>query len=88
MELAYLGERGRLYSFTVCHVAPAGWEAPYLQAYVEIPEGIRVFSLVADSVPAAADSLSPGMPMELVIEQVRPGSETTTFKYRPAESHA
>jgi uncharacterized OB-fold protein len=88
MELAYLGERGTLYSFTVCHVAPAGWEAPYLQAYVEIPEGIRVFSLIASSVPAEVGSLSRGTPMELVLEALRPGSEITTFKYRPVEAHA
>jgi uncharacterized OB-fold protein len=88
MELAHLGERGTLYSFTVCHVAPEGWEAPYLQAYVELPEGIRVFSLVASSVPAKAGSLAPGTPMELVLEPLRPGSEITTFKYRPAETHA
>jgi uncharacterized OB-fold protein len=88
MELAYLGERGTLYSFTVCHVAPAGWTAPYLQAYVEVPEGIRVFSLVASSVPPTADSLTRGAPMELVLEPVQPGSDTVTFKYRPAESHA
>ncbi len=88
MELAYLGERGALYSFTVCHVAPTGWEAPYLQAYVEIPEGIRIFSLVASDVPARADSLRPGTGMELVLESVQPGAEVTTYKYRPVESNA
>jgi uncharacterized OB-fold protein len=88
MVPARLGQRGTLYSFTVCHVAPAGWRAPYLQAYVQLGEGLRVFSLVSDSVEPMVAALSEGMEMELVIEPVRPGEELLTFKYRPVEQHA
>lgn len=82
-----LGEAARLYSFTVCHSAPSGWPAPYLQAYVELPEGIRVFTLISDEVEPTADALDVGTPMELVVEPVHPGSEALTYKYRPAEGH-
>ncbi|HET8673533.1 MAG TPA: OB-fold domain-containing protein [Thermoleophilaceae bacterium] len=88
MVPARVGERGTLFSFTVCHAAPSGWRAPYLQAYVSPPEGIRVFSLVSDEVPARLDALQVGMEMELVIEPVRPGGEVLTYKYRPVDQHA
>ena len=88
MEGLLLGERGSLYSFTVCHAAPSGWRAPYLQAYVELPEGIRVFTLVSGEVEPRADSLAVGMPMELVVEPVQPGEDSLTYKYRPVESDA
>jgi uncharacterized OB-fold protein len=88
MTAAKLGQRGMLYSFTVCHVAPEGWRAPYLQAYIELPEGLRVFSLVSDSVPPRSDALEVGSQMELVIEPVRPGDGRLTFKYRPVEPDA
>ena len=81
-----LGRGARLYSFTVCYTAPEGWRAPYLQAYVELPEGIRVFTLISDAVPPETGSLRVGMPMDLVVEPARtgPGGETySTYKFRP-----
>jgi uncharacterized OB-fold protein len=88
MASAKLGQRGTLYSFTVCHVAPEAWRAPYLQAYIELPEGLRVFSLVSDSVAPRLDALEVGIEMELVIEPVHPGESRLTFKYRPVELDA
>ena len=88
MASAELGQRGTLYSFTVCHVAPEGWQAPYLQAYIELREGLRIFSLISSAVEPRADALRVGMDMELVIEPVHPGSEVLTFKYRPVGSDA
>ena len=80
-----VGGGARLYSFTICHVAPAGWQAPYLQAYVELPEGIRLFTLISDEVEPRADALEVGMAMELVLEPVLPGSAKTTYKFRPGD---
>jgi uncharacterized OB-fold protein len=88
MAPANLGRRGTLYSFTVCHVAPEGWQAPYLQAYIQLREGLRVFSLISNSVAPRADALMVGMQMELVIEPVQPGDRVMTFKYRPVEQDA
>jgi uncharacterized OB-fold protein len=82
-EVARLGPGARLLSFTVCHTAPAGWRAPYLQAYVEVPEGIRVFTLISDDVEPRADALEVGMPMELVVEPLPAGDGAVTYKFRP-----
>jgi uncharacterized protein len=80
-----VGRTATLYGFTVCHTAPSGWRAPYLQAYVALPEGIRVFTLVSDEVEPAADALVVGEPMELIVEPVHPGDAIVTYKYRPLE---
>jgi uncharacterized protein len=88
MDEVLLGKRGRLYSFTICHAAPRGWDAPYFQAYVELPEGIRIFTLVSSDVEPRPDVLSVGMPMELVVEPVQPREQALTYKYRPAEPDA
>ena len=90
MEEVPMGQRGRLYSFTIANVAPVGFTAPYFQAYVELPEGPRVFALISDDVPVEAGALADGMEMELVIEPVRKdeqGRPVLTYKYRPVASN-
>lgn len=84
MEELRLGRGARLFSFTVCHAAPAGWRAPYLQAYVELPERLRVFTLISDEVEPRADALEVGMAMELVVEPLSHDPEVVTYKFRPA----
>ncbi|HET8757810.1 MAG TPA: OB-fold domain-containing protein [Solirubrobacteraceae bacterium] len=83
MEPQRVGRTATLSSFTVCHTAPSGWQAPYLQAYVALEEGIRVFALVSDDVEPSTSALTVGEPMELVVEPVRPGAGVVTYKYRP-----
>jgi uncharacterized OB-fold protein len=83
---ANIGQRATLFSFTVCHAAPAGWEAPYLQAYVELPEGIRVFTLVSASVEPSTGALQTGMPMQLEVEPVHGKTGPLTYKYAPLQA--
>jgi uncharacterized OB-fold protein len=82
-ERVPVGDGATLFSFTVCHAAPAGWRAPYLQAYVELPERLRVFTLVTSAVEPRADALEVGEPMDLVVEPVHPGSDVVTYKFAP-----
>jgi uncharacterized OB-fold protein len=82
-----LSRTARLYSFTVAHTAVGVWKAPYLQAYVELPEGIRLFTLISNSVEPREDALKVGMPMELVAEPIDAdpdGRGLVTYKFRPA----
>jgi uncharacterized OB-fold protein len=55
-----LGGSGRLYSYTTVHVAPPGWETPYVVGYVDLPEGVRLFGKVKADGPHA---LSVDMPV-------------------------
>ncbi len=83
VEEAYLSRRGKLQAWTVVWVPPAGFEAPYGVAYVDLPEKVRVFAHLADY---KADGLKPGMEMELVIGKIkvdREGNEIIGPKFRP-----
>lgn len=57
-----LGASGRLYSYTTIHVAPPGWETPYVVGYVDLPEGVRLFGKVK---ARGADALRVDMPVEV-----------------------
>lgn len=48
-----LSRRGTLYSWSVVHAAPKGWRLPFIAAYVDLPEGVRVFAHMVDVDPAA-----------------------------------
>lgn len=39
-----IGRIGTLYSATVIHQAPAGFETPYRVGYVDVEDGVRVFA--------------------------------------------
>lgn len=48
MEAQRQGRRGRLYTATVIHQAPPGFEAPYRVGYVDIDGGVRIFAHIDD----------------------------------------
>ncbi len=74
--------RGKVYSFTVTNQnqAPGFRESlPYIMAYVELDEGLKMLSNIIDCRPEEAKI---GMPVEVVYEDVTP--EVTLAKFRPA----
>jgi uncharacterized OB-fold protein len=73
--------RGTVYSFTVTHQNQApGFreELPYVLAIVELAEGPRVMTNVVECAP---DTVRIGMAVEVVFDDVVPG--TTLAKFRP-----
>jgi uncharacterized OB-fold protein len=69
-------------------VASPGFAAPYFQAYVDLPEGVTLFSLITGCEPKE-EALQEGMEMELVLEKVgedERGNELIGYKFRPVES--
>lgn len=59
-----LSDTGTLYAYSVVHVAPAGWDVPYIAGYVDLPEGVRVFTHVTNTDP---DSLRMDCPVSLTL---------------------
>lgn len=57
-----LATDGTLYSWSVVHVAPKGWNVPYIAGYVDLPNEVRVFAHITG---ADADTLSMDMPVSL-----------------------
>jgi uncharacterized OB-fold protein len=86
MEEVELGRTGKLYSHTIAYVAPNGFTAPYFQAFVELPEGPRVFSLIGSECPVERGVLEDGIEMRLIVERVADTPERRdqlTYKYVP-----
>lgn len=82
-----MGKTARLFSHAIAYVAVAGFRAPYYQAFVDLPEGPRVFSLLSSKVPVQPGLLEDGMELKLTIEPVADTPEKRhllTYKYCPA----
>ena len=45
MEEVEIGRTGRIYSHTIAHFAPKGFTAPFFQAFIDLPEGPRIFEI-------------------------------------------
>ncbi|HBX24186.1 MAG TPA: transcriptional regulator [Desulfotomaculum sp.] len=89
MEEIPLSRKGKLYSFSVNRVAPEGFEAPYITGRVELPEKIRIFSVITGCEPVD-DALQIGMDMELVFEPLRKdekGNDLVGYKFKPLRNN-
>lgn len=80
-----IGRRGTLYTYTVLHQVPPGFQAPLLVGYVDLDDGVRVFAHLA--IPAS--QLRPGMPVQLHVAPVKKGEKQEDLYgpvYGPAEA--
>jgi uncharacterized OB-fold protein len=80
-----LSRRGQLASFTVAWAAPEGFKPPIIMGYIDLPEGVRLISLITGCEPDK-DAIPSGQEMELVFEVLRTdrdGNEVMVFKFRP-----
>ncbi|MFZ0887620.1 MAG: Zn-ribbon domain-containing OB-fold protein [Candidatus Binataceae bacterium] len=74
--------RATVYTFTVTYQnqAPGFRESiPYIMAYVELEEGLKVLTNIIDCRP---EQVKIGMPVEVVYEDIT--DEVTLAKFRPA----
>lgn len=73
-----LSSAGTLYSYSTVHIAPPGWQVPYVIGYVDLPEGVRVFGKVAGE----ASALRPDMPVRVTVEENKgAASASRVFRY-------
>jgi uncharacterized OB-fold protein len=87
MEEIEIGRTGKLYSHTISHFAPKGFTTPSFQAFVDLPEGPRIFALIGAGYPIERGVLEDGMAMRLVVEPLADTpehKEELTYKYVPA----
>ncbi len=84
LEQVRLSSRGKLFTFTINHQGPKEFSAPYASGYIDLPEGVRIYSLLTDW---EAKGLKIGAEMELVIEKIKEDKEGNIvlgYKFRPA----
>ncbi len=85
MELRELSKTGKLISFTTSYVGPPGFEPPYAYGWIDLPEGIRLFSLLTDCKPFE-EKLRLDMPVEVVMDKIKVdsnGTEIYGYKFKP-----
>ena len=78
-----LSTRGKLFTFTITYQGPKEFSVPYACGYIDLPEGVRLYSLITDWTP---ERLKIGMDMELGIEKIREdskGNEVFGYTFRP-----
>ena len=88
MAEAGIGRTARLFSHTIARVAPKGFQAPYYQAFADLPEGPRIFTLIGSECPIKEGVLRDGMELRLIIEPLAETPENRdvlAYKYVPAE---
>jgi uncharacterized OB-fold protein len=87
MTEVHLSGRGKLDTFSIVNAALPGFKAPSIQAYVNLEEGPRIWSLIT-GVEADEKALRIGMDVELIVEKVREdaqGNEVISYQFRPVK---
>ena len=73
-----LAADGTVYSYTVVHTGPAAWTKPYAVGYVDLSDGVRVFSHLRSDAAI-------GQAVELGVAQIGctdEGEPITTFVFQ------
>lgn len=85
LETIHLSRRGKLYSYTIVHMPSEHFEPPYAVGWIELPEGIKIFSQVRGW---REQSLTTGMDMTLFFEKLwdEEENEVIGYVFRPSES--
>jgi len=77
-----LSPTGKLYSFTTSHLPSMHFQAPYAIGFINMPEGIRVFSplIIVDGKPFQVN-----MEMTVIIDKLweQNGKEVYGYKFKP-----
>lgn len=84
LERVELSTSGTVYTVTVVHQSTPEFEVPYLLAYVDLPEGVRVPAQLSGCEPEEATI---GMSVELVVEPFGvsdDGEPPLGYRFRPA----
>ena len=87
MEEALLKGKGKLFSYSIVNAALPGFKMPSIQAYIDLDDGPRIWSLVTDCEPSD-DALKTGMEMEMVIAKVKEdknGNDLISYQFRPVK---
>jgi uncharacterized OB-fold protein len=82
LEDMALNRRGKLFSYTVVHMPSSHFQPPYAVGYVDLPEGVRVFSQleITEDKPFKVN-----MDMEVITDTLwhKDGKEVVGFRFAP-----
>lgn len=79
--------KGRIDSFSISYVAPPGIKAPYIQSWVKLAEGPRIFSIITGCEPSEK-ALSIGMDVEFTVGKLaedEDGNDLIGYQFQPVK---
>ena len=77
--------KGKLDSYSIVNAALPGFKIPSIQAYINLVDGPKIWSLVTGVEPSD-EYLKIGMEMEMIIAKVKEdkdGNELISFQFKP-----
>ncbi len=80
-----LSKKGKLHTYALSIMGPPGIEKPYVMGFIDLPEGIKLYSLLTECQPWD-EVLKVDMEMEMVIEKIKEdqeGNDIIGYKFRP-----
>jgi uncharacterized OB-fold protein len=83
MEKVRFSNQGKLYSYSVVHVAPKQFSPPYAVGYVDFPEGVRVLAQLTTTDPK---QIRLDMDVQTLLGKIcvdEQGREIVSYKFRP-----
>lgn len=85
LEQIHLSRSGTLYSYTIAHMPSEHFEPPYAIGWIELPEGLRIFSQIRGW---QEQPLTTGMNMTLYLEKIWDEEDKEIFGYvfRPSKN--
>jgi uncharacterized OB-fold protein len=85
LEPVHLGRGGKLYTYTIVHMPSEHFQPPYAIGWIELPEGIKVFSQIRGW---QEHPLETGMDMELSFEKYydEADKEIIGYVFRPSRN--
>jgi len=84
METKFLSSVGKISSFSVAQVAPSGYQVPHVQAYIDLEEGVRLFSLLVEY--GDEKKIRNGLTAEMVAVKIgedQQGRGRLSYRFRP-----
>jgi len=85
-----LSKKGKLHTFALSVMGPTDMEKPYVIGFIDLPEGIKLFSVLTDCEPWD-EVLKVNMEMEMVIGKIKEdeyGNDIISYKFRPVDTEA
>jgi uncharacterized protein len=78
LEPTGLSRRGKIYSFTIIHRAPAAFQTPYGAGWVVTEDGIKLWGMFKGPV----EKLRVDLPMEMVFSKL---GDRTIYYWKPSD---
>lgn len=87
LKVVPLSKKGTLHTFALSVISLPDMEKPYVIGFIDLPEKIKLFSLITDCDPWDK-TLKVGMEMEMIIRKIKKdesGNDIWGYKFRPVQ---